>query len=428
MQKKRKSMRGDEGYTIQVIPWLVISLLICYTAFFVYPSFFNVDHTFSPFEIFPRLNPIGMDLQYNLDFSRAWLTDGSPYVGSNYYPPLETVIFAPMTRLDFSSAYVIVSLLSVLSFAGLFMLFLRLRKDTLFRSGWTSAIFLISLFSYGVLFELERGQYDLIAMFLCIAAIFLFHFKPRFRIPAYLLFCIAVQLKIYPLIFMVALIDYSQPVSAHLKRWGALLLANFLLLFSLGLRPFMEFKQAMLAQLRYPGFTWLGNHSISSFVNLSRFKPEDYNPNLVQFVERYGTGLQVFFLTLVAACILFLVIQTYRKHLAPYNPYLMLGCMLGCLLIPSTSHDYTLSLLPPVVSYLIVCLSETKLRDKRTAAWTSLIAGLLCLSFVISLSVLYYRPFWLQDSFPLLIAMLLCTCLLFGLLQKSRNPVEMDRL
>jgi hypothetical protein len=106
----------------------------------------------------------------------------------------------------------------------------------------------------------------------------------------------------------------------------------------------------------------------------------------------------------------------------------MLGCMLGCLLIPSTSHDYTLSLLPPVVSYLIVCLSETKLRDKRTAAWTSLIAGLLCLSFVISLSVLYYRPFWLQDSFPLLIAMLLCTCLLFGLLQKSRNPVEMDRL
>ena len=79
-----------------------------------------------------------------------------------------------------------------------------------------------------------------------------------------------------------------------------------------------------------------------------------------------------FFLALVAACILFLIIQTYRKHLPPYHPYLMLGCMLGCLLIPSTSHDYKLSLLPPVVSYLIVCLSEIKVRDKRTAAWMSM--------------------------------------------------------
>ena len=128
MEKKRTSMRGDEGYTIQVLPWLVISLLICYAVFFVSPSFFNADHTFSPFETFPRLDPIGMDLQYNLDFSRAWLTNGSPYVGSNYYPPMETVIFAPLTRLDFSSAYAIVSLLSFLSFAGLFMLFLGLRK------------------------------------------------------------------------------------------------------------------------------------------------------------------------------------------------------------------------------------------------------------------------------------------------------------
>ncbi len=207
-----------------------------------------------------------------------------------------------------------------------------------------------------------------------------------------------------------------------------MLLANFLLLFTLGLQPFLDFKQAMLTQLRYPGFTWLGNHSISSFINLPRYKPEGYSSNLVLFVEQYGTGLQVFFLALVAACILFLIIQTYRKHLPPYNPYLMLGCMLGCLLIPSTSHDYKLSLLPPVASYLIVCLSEIKVRDKRTAAWMSIITGVLCLSFAISLFVLYYRPLWLQNSFPLLITMLLSTCVLFGILQKSRNPVEMDGL
>ena len=197
MQKKRKSMRGDEGYTIQVFPWLVISLVLCYSFLFVYPSFFNADLTFSPFETFPRLDPIGMDLQFNLDFSRAWLMDGSPYVGSNYYPPLETVVFSPLTLLDFSTAYRIVTLLSLSSFVGLFILILRFKKGSLFRSGWTAAILFLSLFSYGVLFELERGQFDLIAMFLCIAAIYLFHFHPRFRIAAYLLFCMAVQFKVY---------------------------------------------------------------------------------------------------------------------------------------------------------------------------------------------------------------------------------------
>ena len=53
---------------------------------------------------------------------------------------------------------------------------------------------------------------------------------------------------------------------------------------------------------------------------------------------------------------------------------------------------------------------------------------MLCLSFVISLFVLYYRPLWLQNSFPLLIAMLLSTCVLFGIFQKGRNPVEKDCL
>jgi hypothetical protein len=428
MQKKRKSIRADESYTVQVLPWLVLSLLICYALFFVAPSFFNADHTFSPFDVFPRLDPVGMDLQYNLNFSRAWLIDGSPYVGSNYYPPLETVFFAPLTRVDFTLAYKFITFFSLLSYTGLFILFLRFKKDSIFRSGWSVAILFISLFSYGFLFELERGQYDLIAMFFCMAAVYLFHFKPRYRIPAYLMFSIAVQLKVYPLIFMVALIDYSQPVSTNLKRWGALLLANFLLLFSLGLGPFMEFKQVMLTQLQYPGFTWLGNHSISSFINLPRFKPGDYSVSTIQFIERYGTGLQIFFLALVMACILFLIIQTYRKRLAPYNPCLILGCMLGCLLIPSTSHDYKLSLLPPVVTYLMICLSDIKLRDKAAAFWASLMAGILGLSFSISLWVLYYRPFWLQNSFPLLITILLSTSILFEIVQKRRRPLDVDLL
>jgi hypothetical protein len=422
--KKKKSNLRSEGYDIQVMPWLFICLLSCAVIFFLYPSLFNADHTFHPFELFPRLDPIGKDLSYNLDFSQAWLKNGSPYVGSNYYPPLETVFFAPLTALDFSLAYKIITFLSLLAYVAMFGLLLLLRRESLFRSGWTIAILLTGVFSYGVLFELERGQYDLIAMALCIGAIYLFHFKPRYRIPAYVLFCLAIQLKVYPLIFIVAFIDYSQPVSTQIKRWGGLLLANFLLLFSIGLQPFLDFKQAMLTQLQYPGFAWLGNHSINSFMTLPRFKPEDYSQNTIQFVEQYGTFIQLVLLALVVVCLLFLVILTYRKRLAPYNPYLILGCTLSCMLVPSTSHDYKLSLLGPVVVYLALTLSEIKLRDKQSAIWMSLISGIISLLFSISLSVLYYRPFWLQNSFPLLMGMLLLVVLLFGMLIYRRDVTE----
>jgi hypothetical protein len=383
VQNKKKITDQGEGYTIQLMPWLFISLVLCYTLFFLFPALFNANHTFSPFNIFPRLNPIGIDLQYNLDFSQAWLKNGSPYVGSNYYPPLETVFFAPLTVLTFSSAYKIVSIFSLLSYLFIFMLFLKFKNESLFQSGWSVAILFVSLFSYGVLFELERGQYDLIAMAACILATYLFHFKHRYRLLAYMLFCIAVQLKVYPLIFIIVFIDYAQPISSHIKRWGGLLLANVLLLFSLGLRPFIDFSEAMLSQIKHPTYAWLGNHSINSFLTIPSDELDRYNPYLFQFVNKYGNIMQFIFLTLVFAFILFLVIYTYKRHLPPYNPFLLLGCTLGCMLIPSTSHDYKLSLLAPVATYLFLRLSEIELHDKKTALLTNLVAGFFSLLFSI---------------------------------------------
>ncbi len=122
--KKSKPTQSVEGYHIQIKRWLFLILLICYGLFFLYPAFFNADNTFSPYARFPRIDPIGIDLLDNLDFSKAWLENGSPYIGTNYYLPLESVFFAPLTAVNFSMAYKIVTLLSLLSYVSLFVIVL----------------------------------------------------------------------------------------------------------------------------------------------------------------------------------------------------------------------------------------------------------------------------------------------------------------
>ncbi len=297
--------------------------------------------------------------------------------------------------------------------------FFSFKREAFFRSGWVITILLIGLFSYGLLFELERGQYDLIAMAFCAGAIYLFHFKPRLRILSYVLFCIAVQLKVYPLIFIVAFVDYSQPIGAQIKRWGTLILANLLLLLSLGWKVFLDFVQAFRNQVLHPTYAWIGNHSIGSFLTIPTDEPDHYSQGLIQFMDHYGLIIQAFLFAVVLGSIVFIILQTYRKRISPYNPFVIMACTLGSMLIPSTSHDYKLSLLGPFFIYLLFSLSEIKLRNKKLTIIISAIAGVISLLFSISLFVLYDRPFWLQNSFPLLLLMLLLIAVLFELLLRK---------
>ena len=74
------------------------------------------------------------------------------------------------------------------------------------------------LFSYGFQFELKQGQWNLIAFLFSVAAIYLFHQKPKYRWAAYLLFSISVQLKLFPAIFVFTLIDDFTDWKNNAKR------------------------------------------------------------------------------------------------------------------------------------------------------------------------------------------------------------------
>ncbi len=59
---------------------------------------------------------------------------------------------------------------------------------------------------------------ELIAFSLCVAAICIFHRKPKYRWFAYLLFSISVQLKLYPAIFVFTLIEDFTDWKNNIKR------------------------------------------------------------------------------------------------------------------------------------------------------------------------------------------------------------------
>ena len=112
---------------------------------------------------------------------------------------------------------------------------------------------------------MERGQFHTIALLFCIAAIYLFHKYPQYRFFAYLLFCVSIQLKIYPALFFVLFVDDWRDWKTNIKRFVTLGLVNFLLLFLLGYSYFSKF----IAHMIESSTNWLEafsvNHSIAGF-------------------------------------------------------------------------------------------------------------------------------------------------------------------
>ena len=119
-------------------------------------------------EYIPAIDPIGVDLQQMLSYSDSLFTaKQTPYIGFNLYPPLASVLFIPLLTVKFSLAYRIVTLVNIISYVLMtLVLVLRIGKERQV-SSLLMLIFITGVFSYGFQFELERGQFNVIATFTC---------------------------------------------------------------------------------------------------------------------------------------------------------------------------------------------------------------------------------------------------------------------
>jgi hypothetical protein len=397
-----------------VIYWVLLGFLFAYFLFFIGPIFLNPDHSMKFFVYVPAMQVIGQDLNYMLDYCRSWLIYGStPYIGHNLYPPLAMVIFSPLLLLNPPTAYLAVTIIITLGY--IFVTFVlpilvNAQKGVMLT---TLLMLLTGLFSYGLQFELEKGQFNVISFSLCMLAIYLYHYKPRFRVLAYVLFTISVQLKVYPAIFILMFIDDWTKWKQILMRFAGLALLNIALLFVLGYRVFLDFFMAIKSQALNP-YIVMNNLSIKAFTELlfrkngfrSYFLNEGMSLDQLHSLSQYAWILQMMLLLLLSLCLFIIISKAFKQKTSGLNPYLLLACTIGALLIPSVSHDYKLSLLASPMAILLQegDVASKTLRTNITARFLMLIG-----SFSYSITLFSYtnRPYILRNNLPMLVIVLI---------------------
>ena len=376
-----------------------VSFLISYLLFFIYPVFLNSVHVMQFFSYVPVGNPIGLDLDTILRNVREFLSSPT-YTKNLPYPPFAYAFYAPLTFLDRYTAYGIVTILNILCYFFITLIFpIRTSK----KSSVPSLLMLIlvtGLFSFGFQFELERGQFDLITMFLCFLSIFIFHHHKKHRFWAYILFTMSVQLKLYPAIFIFMFIDDWSDWRGNIIRFASLGAASFCALFILGFNTFSNFLNSMTKFTGNP-FVSVKNHSIQSFTR----HPVEYRPFGIFFQN--PSRVEIILLIVVFICFGLILIRAYRQKYAGINPYLLLACTLVALLIPTTSHDYTLSFLAAPIAILF---TDRKMINKTAERIKPFFVQLLIYFSIAYSSTLFSytnKPLPISNNFPALMVMLI---------------------
>ncbi len=414
------SARDLVGWVLDqpILTWMLIGFIVAYVICFLAPAIYNPGHKFQYFTnyLYER-EKVGFDTRLVLEHIGHWyLRDQTP---KYLYPPLTTVLFTPLWLLRFPYNYYVVTVVTLVSY-----LMLNLLLPLLFNKKENKLliifIFAVSIFSYGLQFELETGQFYTLAMLLSMAAIYIFHRHPSYRIFAYILFCISVQFKIFPAIFIFLFVDDWRDWKANLKRFAALGLANFLLLFLLGF-SYLQLFIARLFTSRY-NLEALYNHSIKVFViNLAASGYGLPEGALLDWIRAHAALIQTSLYAYVLICFLAILIGSCLRNQRGVNFSLLMVCLIMGITLPSISHDYNLPLLAAPFALL---MSAQRLRDNRWVKAVSIaLIGAASFAYAVTLFPSNARPAFLENSFPALFVLLTAVTLL-SFMQKDNSHMQ----
>jgi hypothetical protein len=392
------------------VVWVLLGFFVSFLLFFIYPIFWSAGTMQFPTYV-PAAHPIGPDLKIFLRYITVWLAKGSQGVGPSPYPPLARLLFAPFILVKASTAYAVATLVSVLCYVLITLVLpLKTSRDRHF-STIPMFFFITGLLSYGFQFELERGQFNVIAVCFCFLAIWIYHYKPGIRTLAYVLFTVSVQLKVYPFLFVIMLIHDWRDWKHNIRRIFGLAAANAALLFVLGSAAFRESLRGMTSQMTDP-YVWIGNHSVHSFATLAGNYASAHGWS---WLEQYARLVELASVALVLVCVFLIMLQAYRKNQQGCNSRLLLACTIAAMLLPAASQDYKLSILasPCAILFCTTPFSppNTGMPPRRRIIFPAL---MFIFSAAYSSTLFSYtnKPSLLQNNFPALLAMLLAlTCL-----------------
>ncbi len=371
--------------------WLILGLFVSFVIFYFVPTFFrSADSMAQGFDyITPRDGMIGGD-HYEIvnSMSRSFLFDVPRFVLKGPYPPFTILFHMPFLLVDTKTSYILISLLSL---ASLIFQTLVLPARLVKTKGYypfLTALFITGIFSYGFQFEVERGQYNLIALCLTLTSIWIFHRWPGMRWLAYLLFTSAVQLKVYPAIFIINLVDNWRDWKGIVQRFMGLGLLNFAMLFLFGSENFFRFFGG-ISKMATSDVSITVNHSIGSFVALVVGK--------LPALTDYSTYFVLAIVMLVFLCLALICYQTFINKFNGVNPFFILACVVIAQLIPRISFDYTLSIMPAAMAFFFVGIHE----NIKQSVVTSLSLFVICAAYGSTLFASPYK-FAAKEMFPIL--------------------------
>lgn len=433
MKEKRISKLLNNALPILNEYSVLAGFLLSFFLFIVRPIFLNPEHIMKFFVYVPFAGPIGLDLNQMLNYSEAFfIQHGSPYIGNNLYPPLTIFFFGPLLLLDRSTAYAVTTIISVAAYMVTALIIPILVNKHNTRQSVIQLLFITGLFSYGLHFELERGQFNVIAFSLAMLAVYLFHFKPGLRFLSYVLLTVSIQLKVFPLIFLIMLVDDWKDWKTNIARFLKLTLVNIALLFVLGFQFFKEFLKAISEQALNPHIT-MTNHSIKVFVELITRKVGFRNFFLDRGMElsqikswaEYEGTVQLLLQLFAIGCMFAILLHGIRTKSGGFDPYLFAACTILALVLPSVSNDYTL---PLITGPLAIVFQKRSEHDENTKLKFNLILLTIIGSFVYSLTLFSYtnKPLLLDNNAPILLTLLLVITVMSMLGErKSFGKMEM---
>jgi Glycosyltransferase family 87 len=393
--------------SLPLITWVLLGFFLTFLLFFVIPVFLDPFLTIQFKPYFPVLTPIGNDFRSIVGASSTWLHTGvAPAI---LYPVLTLLFFALFAFFSLETGYKILLLIILICFIFSTLAVPLWFNRTKNLSAFHMLILVTGLSSYGLLFELERGQWNLIAFTFCLAGIYLFHRQPKYRWLAYVLFSISVQLKLYPAIFVFVLIDDWSDWRNNLKRIVGLGLINILALFILGINPILS-SIGSISTLKSSHTGRAFNHSITSstlFLLSSGVLPQK---RIIAWLLANSWVPQLFILIIFFICCLIIIWQQYKRGSKGFSAHIFLACSIGALIIPSISFDYKLSFFPACVALSYPNILDLGKNSKRFSI------VLLTLIFSISYSSMLYsytnKPIIAQNDLPaLFILLMICTVL-----------------
>lgn len=394
-----------------LILWIMLGFAVSYVSFFIVPVFFSGMRIDILQMVVPAMFPIGADLRQTLiSVSRVFLGHESPYVGNIPYPPLVYVLLGPMLLLSTRLGYVLFSLTTLLAFAWQALILPYKLSGERQLTTTLLLVFVSGMISYGLLFELERAQFNVIAALLAYLAVWLFHTDRSRALLAYALFSVSVHLKLYPLVFIVMFVDDWHDWKNNIRRLLLLGAANLALAFVLGPGIFLDFVNALRARAAFPGTFRFDNHSAFSF---GRLVTESFASRGIPALAVAAGLLKYVLLAAIGGCLVLLIVKAYRERTHGPNPHLLLACALAAIMLPPVSYDYTLPILATPVALFL-----SQLNQEHTAGrWSPALGPTLLLFAIAYSSTLFplgYKPgvLLLQSNFPALFTLLIVTTLL----------------